>query len=101
MYLKEPLGSGRSIWVFLDGACFAANLPVYEGWKHLDFLGFSRPNLYFSIGYERFRGKNFSRPFPCRSRRPEREPAVEAMWKVRLHQARLNYLLIFRNRNCR
>jgi hypothetical protein len=31
-----------------------AKTLVYEGWKSLDFLGFSRPNRAFSIGYERF-----------------------------------------------
>jgi hypothetical protein len=42
----------RSTWVFLARGRFAAKTPVYEGWISLDFLGFSRPNLDFSMGYE-------------------------------------------------
>jgi hypothetical protein len=30
---------------------FAAKTPADEGWIPLDFLGFSRPNRYFSMGY--------------------------------------------------
>jgi hypothetical protein len=40
----------------------AANTPVYMPWILLDFLGFSRSNLYFSMGYADFGGKNFSQP---------------------------------------
>jgi hypothetical protein len=29
----------------------AAKTLLYEGWKGLDFLGFSRQNLAFSMGY--------------------------------------------------
>jgi hypothetical protein len=35
------------------------------GWIPLDFLGFSRPNRDFSMGYTDFHGKEFfSFPFP-------------------------------------
>ena len=39
------------IWVFLARRRFAAKTPDYKGWISLDFLGFSRPNLDFSMGY--------------------------------------------------
>jgi hypothetical protein len=43
----------------------AAKTPVYEGWKSLDFLGFSRPNRAFSMGYAGFSLKEKSRAL-CR-----------------------------------
>jgi hypothetical protein len=39
-----------------------AKTLVYEGWKSLDFLGFSRANRAFSMGYARFSLKEISRP---------------------------------------
>ena len=39
-----------------------------EGWISLDFLGFSRPNRDFSMGYTGFSRKNISRPFSAASR---------------------------------
>jgi hypothetical protein len=36
---------------FLGPWSFRCEDPAYEGWISLDFLGFSRPNLYFSMGY--------------------------------------------------
>jgi hypothetical protein len=39
----------------------AAKAPVFEGWKSLDFLGFSRPNRDFSMGYAGFSLKEISR----------------------------------------
>ena len=41
----------RSVWVFLARSRFAAKTPAIEGWIHLDFLGFSRANLDFSMSY--------------------------------------------------
>jgi hypothetical protein len=38
-----------------------AKTLVYEGGKSLDFLGFSRPNRAFSMGYARFSLKEISR----------------------------------------
>jgi hypothetical protein len=38
-----------------------AKNPVFEGWKSLDFLGFSRPNRAFSMGYAGFSLKEISR----------------------------------------
>jgi hypothetical protein len=45
-------GSGRSVWVFLAPGRLAAKTPAHESWIGLDFLGFLRPNLDFSMGYE-------------------------------------------------
>jgi hypothetical protein len=59
------------IWVFLARRRFAAKTPDFEGWISLDFLGFSRANRDFSIGYADKSEKNFSSRF-CR-----RERAVE------------------------
>jgi hypothetical protein len=42
------------VWVFLVGRRFVTKTPGYEGWISLDLLGFSRPNLDFSKGYEEF-----------------------------------------------
>jgi hypothetical protein len=56
------LWSGAPVWIFLGGRHFAAKAPSQEGWISLDFLGFSRPNLDFSMGYEDFSLNEFSRP---------------------------------------
>jgi len=53
----------RSIWVFLAPGRFAAKTAVCEGWISLDFLGFSRKNRVFSMGYEAWSGEKFSRAF--------------------------------------
>jgi hypothetical protein len=45
------LGSGR----------LAPKTPGFEGWKSLDFLGFSRPDRAFSMGYVGFLLKEKSR----------------------------------------
>src|SRR5271163_2141911 len=66
---------GRSVWVFLARGCFAAKTPDHVGWISLDFLGFSRPNRDFSMGYAGFSGKNFSRALCGGGRAPERAPA--------------------------
>jgi hypothetical protein len=36
---------------FLGSGPFCLKTPDYEGWISLDFLGFSRPNLDFSMSY--------------------------------------------------
>jgi hypothetical protein len=54
----------RSIWVFLDHRGFAPNGPKTRlgfPWISLDFLGFSRPNRDFSMGYAGFSAKKISR----------------------------------------
>jgi hypothetical protein len=48
---------------FLGTAPFAAKTQDYEGWKSLDFLGFSRPNRDLSMGYARFSEKFISHRF--------------------------------------
>ena len=77
--------SGRSIWVFLARGRFAAKTPAYEGWISLDFLGFSRPNLYLSTGYAGKASKCFSRALlPLMVETPRREPEVKAMRSAEL-----------------
>jgi len=52
------------IWVFLDGRRFTTKSTLGAigfSWIFLDFLGFSRPNLDFSIGYTGFSAKKISR----------------------------------------
>jgi hypothetical protein len=44
----------------LDGAAFGAKSLVRRGWKGLDFLGFSRVNLAFSMTYHGFSTNSFS-----------------------------------------
>jgi hypothetical protein len=39
------------VWVFLGWGRLAAKTLGFEGWKSLDFLGFSRPNPAFSMVY--------------------------------------------------
>ena len=51
----------RPVWVPLGDGHFAAKSPVFEGWKSLDFLGFSRPKRAFSMGYAGFSLKKISR----------------------------------------
>jgi hypothetical protein len=48
---------------FLGGSLFLRKTQDYEGWKSLDFLGFSRPNLDLSMGYAGFSGNFFLAPF--------------------------------------
>src|SRR5579872_1991562 len=49
------------IWVFLGGGGFAAKTRLTGYWISLDFLGFSRPNRVFSMGYARFSPTKVSR----------------------------------------
>jgi hypothetical protein len=63
----------REIWIFLGRRRFGEKTPDYGGLISLDFLGFSRPNRDFSMGYEDFPRKNFSGPLPPRRARLERE----------------------------
>jgi hypothetical protein len=57
--------SGRSVLGFLARGLFAAKTPAHECWISLDFLGFSRQNRDFSMGYAAFSAENFfSRFFP-------------------------------------
>jgi hypothetical protein len=47
-------------WVFLGPSRFSVKTPAYEGWKSLDFLGFSRQNRVISMGCAGFSTDVFS-----------------------------------------
>ena len=44
----------RPAWIFLVRRLLTAKTPFFEGWKSLDFRGFSRPKRAFSMGYAGF-----------------------------------------------
>jgi hypothetical protein len=71
MYYPESR-SGGSVWVFLDGDGFLTKPIDFAYWILLDFLGFSRPNRDFSMGYGGFSREEISQLFPRRSQRPDR-----------------------------
>jgi hypothetical protein len=48
---------------FLGAWRFRCENPVFERWTSLDFLGFSRPNRDFSMGYGGFSREEISRAF--------------------------------------
>jgi hypothetical protein len=50
----------RSIWVFSGRGRLAVKTPIYDYWIFLDFLGFSRPNRDFSMGYAGFSQEDFA-----------------------------------------
>jgi hypothetical protein len=85
------------IWVFLARSRFAAETAVHNYWILLDFLGFSRPNLDFSMGYTGFSLKKFSRPLPWTFEPPERTAADEVCKGRLVHAASLTLFLILRN----
>jgi hypothetical protein len=51
---------------FLGAWPFGRETPVFECWKSLDFLGFSRPNRAFSMSYGGFSLEEISTDL-CRS----------------------------------
>ena len=55
------LRADQAVWDFLAAGPLAAKTPVCEGWKSLDFLGFSRPKRAFSMRYTGFSLKKNSR----------------------------------------
>ncbi len=58
------------VWVFLARGLFVAKTPDYAYWILLDFLGFSRPNRDFSMGYTGFSlTEILSGPWPRRRQR--------------------------------
>ena len=60
---RRAMAHGRPpVWIVLARRCFAAKSPVNEGWKSLDFLGFSRQNRAFSMAYTGISAKSFSWP---------------------------------------
>jgi hypothetical protein len=48
------------VWLFLERLVSLPKTLGFGGWKSLDFLGFSRPDLDLSIGYRRFSAEDFS-----------------------------------------
>ena len=87
----------RAVWIFLAPHLFAAKTPVYERWISLDFLGFSRPNLGFSMGCADFSAKKFSRRF-CRSVEA-RNGSLRFAYGARIaHRPSLTEFRIFCNR---
>src|SRR6202044_3002777 len=81
---------------FLGVWPFGREGPAVGGWIPLDFLGFSRPNRDFSMGYTDFHGKNFLLPFSA-------WPGNHRNWRQGfgmrkrgiVHGASLSRLLIF------
>jgi hypothetical protein len=68
---------------FLGLGPFGRQNLGYEGWKGLDFLGFSRPNLAFSMGYAGFSLKEILRTlFAAVSEPWERGPMILAYGKA-------------------
>jgi hypothetical protein len=70
---------------FLGLAPFRCETPDSEGWKSLDFLGFSRLKRDLSMGYARFSLKEISRPpFAAAPALWERQPTILACEKDEL-----------------
>jgi hypothetical protein len=78
---RRDARSGRLGLGFLGLGPFSRENPDFEGWKGLDFLGFSRPNRAFSMGYAGFSLKEISRallpPHPNRGSGDPRSWAAE------------------------
>jgi hypothetical protein len=49
--LARAASVARSVLGFLGGSPFRLKRPAFEAWISLDFLGFSRQNRVFSMGY--------------------------------------------------
>jgi hypothetical protein len=92
----RPLRPERHVWVFLARDRLTAKTLGYEGWKSLDFLGFSRRNLAFSMGYTGFSPKeNFARPFRPRGRGAAPASSFLTVRKRRItHGTSVSYFLI-------
>jgi hypothetical protein len=90
--------SGRLGLGFLGPGAVQPRKPCFEGWKSLDFLGFSRPSRAFSMGYAGFSLEEFLAPF-CPAAEPrERRPTILGCGKGRIgHRATLLLFLLFCN----
>jgi hypothetical protein len=67
---------------------FVAKTPDFAYWILLDFLGFSRPNLAFSMGYTGFSLKEISRALGrAGGGGGEPEPEIEAVRMRRIVHA--------------
>jgi hypothetical protein len=62
----EGRGSRRGFWKVLAGLGLAAKRVESRGWESLDFLGFSRQNRAFSMGYGRLSAEILCAPLPSR-----------------------------------
>jgi hypothetical protein len=88
----------RSIWIFLDRRGFAPGRPENKAWISLDFLGFSRPNRDFSMGYAGFSAKKISRALLPLGRRRGTGAGIPTMQKcIMAHRASLTHFLLFCN----
>jgi hypothetical protein len=86
----------RSIWVFLAGGHFAAKAPARRCLILLYFLGFSRLNRDFSMGYTVSSGKNFSSRFVRGVGGAGRPASLLAWGKGRIiHEAKLTLISDF------
>src|ERR1700722_18017695 len=92
--------SGRCVWVFLAPGRFAVKTPADEGWIVLDFLGFSRLNREFSMGYEARSGENFSCAFPHPKRRTG-SPRSTPCGSAGLFMGQAYSIFCFSARDCR
>src|SRR5882757_4694264 len=98
----EPSLGGRASGLvqpglgFLDSSLIRCEDPDYGGWISLDFLGFSRPNRDFSMGYPTESEESFFSRF-CRRVRTVGTVAHEfSLCKGRIvHGASLSQFLIF------
>jgi hypothetical protein len=81
---------------FLETGLFPRESKEFSYWILLDFLGFSRPNLDLSMGYEDFRGENFSRALSPRHKThwDGRRRSSHAAGRI-VHGAILTRFLIF------
>jgi hypothetical protein len=64
------------ILVFLEPRCFVAKTPDSGGWISLDFLGFSRQNRDFSMGYADKAEKFFPTALSVAKEPSKRLPAI-------------------------
>jgi hypothetical protein len=69
--VSEPAMLVRSTgFGFLERSLFCLENPSKTPWISLDFLGFSRPNRAFSMGYTGKTAQDFSSPFSAGVSRP-------------------------------
>jgi hypothetical protein len=97
----RPLRPERLVWVFLAHARSTAKALAFEGWKSLDFLGFSRPKQAFSMGYAGFSLKENSWALlPAAVASVGTGASGFGMQKSRIgHWSSLTYFMIFSNKS--
>jgi hypothetical protein len=97
-----PLGSGRDIGAvdrlgFLGSWLFRCRTPDHEGWNPLDFLGVSRPNRNFSMGYAGFWRKKISRALLPLGGHRTGAGNLTVQKRSMAHRASLTHFLLFCN----